>query len=1544
MSNDSENTGPRGKKAKEKDKRDFLVVGIGASAGGIKALREFFAAMPAEPGMAFVVILHLSQQYKSNLPEILQRETKMRVEQVTSTVKVEPNRVYVIPPAKYLEMVDGIIRLKEPERVRGKRVPIDRFFRSLAEAYGRRAVSIILSGTGSDGTLGLKHVKGSNGFAIVQDPQDAEYDGMPLSAIETKIVDVVLPVAAMPEKLLSVRDSTERLRLTDGEDGVIAKEIKNSDALRDVLTLLRVRTGHDFSNYKRPTLIRRVARHLQIHETDDLKEYLEILREKPEEVLSLLKNLLINVTNFFRDKDAFEALEQKIIPAIFEGKTGEDSVRVWIAGCSSGEEAYSVAILLHEQAARLAEPPKVQVFASDVDEDAIAEAREGRYTEAVVADISAARLKQFFIREGDTYRIRKSIREMILFAPHNLLRDPPFSRLDLISCRNVLIYLNRDTQEKVLQVFHFALKENGYLFLGSSESADSVSNSFTAADKKHRIYQRRPSSLDWNAPPDMPLQGTWRARLPEVPHETRRQLQSYGELHHRLVEKYAPPSILVNEEGEILHLSENAGRYLRFVGGEPTANLMKVLHPSLLPDLRAALFAAKQEGKPIDARNVRVKLDGEEKLVNISVRPVMVPDAAALLIFEEAAGESETGIPSHAVVAGDKAMESVVRRLEDELQRTKDHLRNIIEQYETSVEELKASNEEMQAVNEELRSASEELETGKEELQSVNEELTTVNSELKEKIDEVGHANSDLQNLMRSTDIATIFLDRELKIKRYTPAATEIFNLIPGDIGRPLDHITHQFSPDDFAADAVQTLQSLKTSEREVVSKEQCVYLAFFSPYRTVEDKIDGVVLTFVDITQRKHIEESLADDLADTNMLRDLAARLVTEENIQRIYEEILFAAISITRSDAGTVQLYDPETGELILLVTQGFERKMTDHFRRVGADSKTACGFALRTGERTFIDYEDDTEEACRMHIEAGYLSAQSTPLVSRAGTPIGMLNTHWQEAKHRPNERQLRFLDLLARQAADLIEHRQAEAALRESAEQFRRAIEEAPIPVIMQAEDGQVLQISKTWTELTGYSQQDIQNFDAWLNRAYGEGADALRQHMEELFKGRRRTLNIEFPVRTLAGGLRHWSFSASAPGALRDGRRFIIGMAVDVTERKAAEETLRESEERLRLMMESVTDFAILTMDTEGRITSWNTGAEHLFGYTEKEAIGQHAALIFTPEDRQRGEPDREMKNAREQGRAADERWHLRKNGERFYVSGVLAPLRDGDRVTGYVKIARDLTEQQKAAEALKRAHDELEDRVRERTQELAEANGSLRGEIAERVQSEQARLRLLRQLITVQEEERRRIARELHDTLGQQLAALRMSIELIKSEWKHDARLQEHIERTQSIFSQLDSDVDFLAWELRPAQLDQLGLDATLRTFVREWSEHFQIEADYHGFGEDAPRLIPEVETNLYRILQEALQNVNKHAGATRVSVVLERRNGRVVLIVEDNGKGYDPNQKVAAGSNKGMGVTNMRERASLIGGEVEIESTPGAGTAIYVFVPVIEQEEKEI
>ncbi|MDQ3805704.1 MAG: PAS domain-containing protein, partial [Acidobacteriota bacterium] len=628
--------GKRGRRGSRRNGQDFLVVGLGASAGGIKALEQFFARMPSDSGMAFVVVLHLSPEHESNLAGMLQRHTAMKVAQVNEAVRVEPNRVYVIPPAKHMVMEDGRILLAEPDGEAGRRVPIDLLFRTLGAAYREHAVGVVLSGTGSDGTLGLRRIKEEGGISIAQEPQEAEYDGMPRSAIRDGLVDFVLPVADIPEKIIGIRDASQKIKLPpEGGEPPTGEEL---DALRDILSMMRARTGHDFSSYKQSTILRRVTRRMQMREAADLDAYHQYLREHPAELPELQQDFLISVTNFFRDTAAFDFLGREVVPKLFEGKREDEQVRVWATGCATGEEAYSLAILLAEHAARVGRPPRIQVFATDLDDEAIGQAREGVFPETIAADVSAERLQQFFTHENGYYYVKKQVRETVLFAPHNILRDPPFSRLDLVSCRNLLIYLDRETQARVLEVLHFALRPGGFLFLGSAESADSLPDLFSPFEKKLRVYRRNGFGSALQHIPPMPPGGRWSPRAPADPAPAGLKSYRFAELHRALLEHYAPPSVLVNEAHEVVHVSENAGKYLRVTGGEPTRDLIALIHPDLRLDVRAALYSTSKEMRESTTRTLAVRLDGEARRVRVSVRPRTRPDLHAtylLVTFHE---------------------------------------------------------------------------------------------------------------------------------------------------------------------------------------------------------------------------------------------------------------------------------------------------------------------------------------------------------------------------------------------------------------------------------------------------------------------------------------------------------------------------------------------------------------------------------------------------------------------------------------------------------------------------------------------------------------------------------------------------------------------------------------------------------------------------------------------------------------------------------------------------------------------------------------------
>lgn len=865
------------------------MVGLGGSAGGISALRQFFRAMPAETGMIFVVVLHLSPEHESLLPELIARETKMPVKTALNGLRVEPNHVYVIPPGKHLMTVNGHLRLDDLEPERGKRVTVDLFFRSLADTHGPHGAAIVFSGADSDGAVGIKRIKERGGLTVAQDPDEAEQGGMPRAAISTGMVDWVLQAAEMPARLQRYFEHERRVRMPS-EDGPqpaqvarLRTEDENETALREILSFLRARTGRDFSYYKRATIVRRISRRLQINGLDDLPAYLGFLRTHQGEAGALLQDLLISVTNFFRDREAFAALEP-LIPLLFQGKTADDTVRVWSPACATGEETYSLAMMLLEHARGLDSPPALQVFGCDLDDDAIQIARAGAYPDTIAADVSEDRLRRFFTKEHRGYRVRREVREIVLFAQHDLLKDAPFSRLDLISCRNLLIYLNRDAQHRVMDIFHFACRPQALMLLGSSESVEDGSPLFDVLDKKHRIYRQRPAQRVGLPVPAGPstliraLEAQERAKSgPVLPGRTlgvptsppfaqerirNEEMLSTAELHFRLVERLAPPSFVVSGDHDLVHVSENAGRFLQFAGGEPTRNILRIVHPLLRGDLRSALFQAAESSVIIEIPHVPFEIEGEMCAVTLRVSPAgELAPGYLLVVFEiNEAKPGDEGLP---VAMARPEPQPIVRQLEREIEGMRTRLRDNSEQYEASNEELKASNEELQAMNEELRSASEELETSREELQSINEELTTVNQELKSKVDELAHTNSDLHNLMNATAIATIFLDRHLHITRYTPTAIEIFSLIPTDVGRPLGDLKRRIEYPELEEDAARVIEQLVPIEREVGDHGRW-FLARLLPYRTVDDRIAGAVLTFVDVTARKLAEQELHDRNAE--------------------------------------------------------------------------------------------------------------------------------------------------------------------------------------------------------------------------------------------------------------------------------------------------------------------------------------------------------------------------------------------------------------------------------------------------------------------------------------------------------------------------------------------------------------------------------------------------------------------------------------------------------------------------------------------------------
>lgn len=836
----------------------FTVVGIGASAGGLKALQQFVTAVPADSGMAFVVIVHLDPDRESRMAELLQDRARIPVAQVNGSVTVEANHIYVIPPGYDLAFEMNVLVLRE-RLERSDHAPVDLLFRTLADAWGQDAVGVVLSGTGTDGTAGVRWIRQAGGTTVAQSPDESEYDGMPASAIASGLIDLVLPSGRIAAELVRLRGLPARL-----EDGGAAPS--DSDAgLAGILDTLRSRTGHDFAQYKSATVLRRLDRRLRFNGVSTLADYQPLLESSGGECQALLQDLLISVSSFFRDPEAFEALAS-LTPALFAGKSSTDTVRVWVVGCATGEEVYSVAMVLAEHAATLTEPPRLQMFATDIDEQGYAWARAGLYPAAAVAGITPARLQRFFTREAGGYRVAKSLRELVLFAGHNVLHDPPFSRIDLISCRNLFIYLQPAAQEQVLETFHFSLNPRGHLFLGAAESVGnsglfevvSPQRLLVRIDSRPRATPRL-SSADPLPPAGSPAAVSIAAASLDTNGEAAQRF-SYGAVHLRMLEQYAPASAVVDERLNVVHLSAGASRFMSLGEGEPSHNLMVLTRDDLRRALRPALHHAFEKGAPT-AWQVRGRtVDGDRQL-NVKVRP-WTKDGGdgrfALIVFED------TGPALAATPISDGASESAQElarvEFEEELRQTRDLLDSTMAAHDRTVAELQMVNQELLSINEEQKAATEELETSREEVQSVNEELTTINQEHQSTIEELKRTNGDLQNLIESTEIGTIFLDRSMRIRRFTPAVATIFNFVASDLGRSLGHITHELTYPELMADVAGVLDSLERVEREVASTTGESYIVRINPYRSLDGGRDGAVLTFFDNTAQHRVEGELRE------------------------------------------------------------------------------------------------------------------------------------------------------------------------------------------------------------------------------------------------------------------------------------------------------------------------------------------------------------------------------------------------------------------------------------------------------------------------------------------------------------------------------------------------------------------------------------------------------------------------------------------------------------------------------------------------------------
>jgi two-component system CheB/CheR fusion protein len=1151
------------------------VVGIGASAGGLDAFKRFFAAMPADSGITFVLIPHLDPEHKSLMVELLARHTSMPVAEAANGMAVRPNHVYIIPPDKYMTIQGGTLRLTGPVERHTAQTSIDLFLRSLADDQQERAICIILSGTGSHGSLGLKAVKAQGGMALVQDPATARYNQMPASAVATGLADQVLPVEQMPEALVKyVRHAYIDGGTPDPLDRPPTSPVE--DHLPKVLALLQARAGFDFRCYRKQMLRRRIERRLVLNQIDSIHDYVAFLRDHPEELRQLARDLLISVTSFFRDPEAFQHLASDIVAPLVRGKEAGGVIRVWVPGCATGEEPYSIAMLLLEELAAAPKNCRVQIFATDVEEDAIQTARRGIYPDSIAADVSPERLARFFTRTDEhSYQVNKQLRETLTFAVQNLIGDAPFSRLDLISCRNLLIYLEPEVQKKVITLFHFALNDGGYLFLGPSETIGRRSDLFEPLSKQWRLYRR--IGPRWPRSADSPIAASEaRGTEPRPAREAGSYPINLGELTQRLLlEQFAPAAVLINRKHEILYHFGPCAQYLEFPAGEPTHDLIQMARDGLRTKLQGAIRGAVRTDERVVLTDVRVRRDGDDYPVRVTVLPVPItkplerersgpPGEGMLLItFEE-----EAPIPAarpHPAEA-EAGEEPGLRQLQDELNATREDLQSTIEELESSNEELTASNEEIMSMNEELQSTNEELKTSRESLQSLNEELSTLNTQLQDKVRELKKASNDIANLLDCTEIATVFLDRAFGIKLFTPAAARLFHFTDSDVGRPLADIAHRFSDPEMIADAREVLQQLAPREAEVSTADGSWWARRITPYLTRDHRIDGVVITFVNVTERKQAADAV---------VRRLAA--VVESSADAIFSKDLDGTIRTW--NRGAERLYGYSRDEI---VGRSVETLIPGDR---GAEWSTIMT-RLRQGESV----EQLETERVRKGGERVAVALTVSPIRDSNGSVVSA--------------------SVIAR---DITDRKRAEEALRESEERLRRMMENAHVGIAFGDSQGRIVQANRTMLELVGWSEEDLHagrlNCQALCRP---EDSDRDRWAMSQLAAVGRvgpaekiliGTDGTETPV--LISAFR-----------LEGNRQENVTFIVDLRPQKQAEQALRDRETRLQAILDTAAD-AIITIDHRGIIQSVNSAAVRMFGYSAAEMIGQKVNLLMASPHRE---------------------------------------------------------------------------------------------------------------------------------------------------------------------------------------------------------------------------------------------------------------------------------------------------------------------------------------
>jgi two-component system, chemotaxis family, CheB/CheR fusion protein len=1548
----------------------FPIVGIGASAGGLEAFIELLSHLPMDSGMAFVLIQHLAPQHESMLTEVLSRATRLPVAEITEGVVPQADHVYIIPPNTNMAIARGTLHLIPRTPQRGQQMPIDHFLASMAEDRKDKAIGVILSGTASDGTLGLKAIKAEGGFTFAQD-ETAKYDSMPKSAIAAGYVDYILSPQEIAKELARI---VRHPYVAPTKAAAKAGPLPEED-LGKIFLWLRSATGVDFSHYKKATIIRRIKRRMVLRNIESLADYEAGLQGNRAELDALYRDMLINVTSFFREPETFEALQSEVFPQLLVDRSPEAPLRVWVPACSTGEEAYSIAMCALEFLRERESAVGLQLFATDISDPALEKARAGKYTEGEVSEVGPERLEKFFTRTEGGYQVKKPVRDLCVFAKQNIINDPPFSRLDLISCRNLLIYLDGSLQKKLMPIFHYALRSQGFLVLGRSEGANEFADLFKLIDRKGRIFAKKPKPIEGPAYSTLNEWASMNTRTVALPVPASRDFDLQKEVTRTLLTDYTPPGVVVNSDLEIVQFHGHTGPYLDPGAGVASLRLLKMAREGLPLELHTAIHQAQEGNKTILKEGIRVSSGGETREVSIEVRPLKADSLNRrhfLILFREApAPKSPRGDTAGEKEAG-RASELLA--LTQQLDQNKSELEDMIEQFATHNEELQTANEEIQSNNEELQSTNEELETAKEELQATNEELTTMNDELRNRNLDLSVSNNDLNNVIANINIPILILGSDLRIRRMNPSAEAVLNLIPADVGRPITDLRSALDFPGLEALVSEAIQTSAVKEREVQDPQGHWHSLRVRPYKTSDNRIEGAVITLVDISAVKaeaigarSYAEAIVETVRESVLVLDADLRVKAanrafydtfwsspENTLDRPLQELgkgqwniptllgmlremlpkhkevrefkvehefpgigrramLFNAFQMKHSGneprltllaitdftdrQRSMEILQEQSRMIDLAHDAIIVRSPNGVIRLWNKGAATLYGWTREEalGKITHLllktKFPEPLEEVERKLMNQGEWSGELVH-TSRSGNQIIVTSRQVLQRRHHDQP------DAILEINRDVTQHMQAEASLRSSEARLRALVSSIDDIIFEVDPQGRCL---SAWTgnpKLLAQSRdkQRAQSIEDFLP---AQSVPPLREAIDRVIKGNTPE-SVEYAL-DLGGGKRWFIARINRIVSQENAPKTLSVLVREITPRKEAEIALQQSEERFRLLVEGVKDYAIFALDTEGRVASWNRGAERIKGYRRDEIIGKHFSVFYPPEDIAAGKPDKDLRVAAAEGRWEDVgSWRVRKDGTRFFANLLISAIHDKDgTLRGFTKITRDITDRMRA-----------EDAVRQ-----------LSGHI-----------------LRLQDEERRRIARDLHDSTAQLLTALSMNLSLAgrRPSVAHDEQASQLIKEGEALAMQASDEIRSTSHLLHPPDLDAVGLVAAIRWYAARFSERSGISVNLN-LPDDMCRMPQDNEIALFRVMQESLTNVQRHSGSKVARIRIRQHDDVVDLQIEDRGHGIPEGvlgQEHQSVERLGVGIAGMRERLKQLGGRLEIVSSP-RGTKVKATVP---------